>query len=174
MITYVVCYECKEKEMKKIILTLLISILAFSAFALNETSTLKISTAIDQKNVISFKDSSNDNISVVNLNSVDSVNVKVSLWTNKATGNLPTVKLVAKPLVNADNSQAFISYTVNGEAVNGSEKVISENLYTGLQISGNEAKDYFKDLAINIDADSKAEALVGSYNGTLTVTVMAD
>lgn len=148
--------------------------MAFSAFALNETSTLKISTEINQKNVISFKDSSNNSISAVNLNSVDSANVKVALWTNKATGSLPTVKLVAKPLVNSDNSAAFIVYTVNGQEVNGSEKLISEDLFTGFQISGNNAKEYNKDLAINIDTDSKAEALVGSYTGTLTVTVMAD
>lgn len=169
----------EEKKMKKLILLVLIGVLAFSAFAANENSSLTISTDITQQNRISFKYANDGTISgnkhtfSPDENSRD---FKVVLWTNKASGSVPSVKLEAEPLINADNNRAYIKYTVLSATVENSAAavVVSENLFNQESISGNAASEYSKAFTVTLDSDSRASALVGSYTGTLKVTVTAN
>lgn len=164
--------------MKKLILLVLVSLLTFSVFAANENSSLTISTVVTQQNRISFKYANDGEISGNKhtfASGENSRDFKVVLWTNKASGSVPSVKLEADPLVNEDNSLAYIKYTVlNAIVENTDAVVVSENLFNQDNISGNVASEYSKTFTVTLDSDSRAGALVGSYTGTLKVTVTAN
>lgn len=163
--------------MKKIALIILVLVAGLSTlFA--ETSTLDIKTTINQANILSFTDSSNQALSEVNFSSSNSVNVKAALWTNKAVGNgerLPQVTLVAKPMVHETVKNSFIAYTLNGVTVNENETEIDADLFKNADLTNvTQAKTYYETLNIELNADSKTNALVGNYSGSIVVTIAAN
>ncbi len=163
--------------MKKIVSIILIILASFSLFAATSSS-LDLVTTISQANTLSFVDANDGAISEVNFTSVNTASVKVALWTNKAisqTVKLPQVTLSVKPMVHETVNSSYIAYKVNGIAVNSTEAVIYDNLFESNDILNvTKAQTYYQALNIELDAQSKADALSGNYIGSITVTVIAD
>lgn len=166
--------------MKKVLSILLIALVATAAvFAVEETTALEVKTVVGLKNVISFKYADNGAISNgehVFSATENSKDFKVNLWTNKATGAVPSVKLTATALRHTKNPDAYIKYVVNGTNIANPEEavVVAENIFAQTDIEGNEANDYGKNFTVALDTISRAAALVGNYKATLTVTVTQD
>jgi len=162
--------------MKKIASLLLVFLVSFSLFAV-PSSSLALVTAIDQANIIYFDDGTNS-ITEVNFTSTNTAAISVALWTNKAissTVKLPQVRLEATPMVHDTVTSSFIQYSVKGTTVTNSKVTITEDLYAGsIMNAATAAHTYYADLVIELDAQSKADALSGNYLGSLTVTVIAD
>ena len=163
--------------MKKIVSIILIILASFSLFAATSSS-LDLVTTISQANTLSFVDANDGAISEVNFTSVNTATVKVALWTNKAvspTVSLPKVNLTLKPMFHESVYGAYLSYKVDGISVNDLEITLMNYLFSDTDVSNvTKAQTYYQALNIELDAQSKADALSGNYLGSLTVTVIAD